>query len=446
MNLLKHEKKENLDNKSKIKNIIKMVLPSFFIIILLVLGGLLYNGTIIIPIKKEKTIFIATDLHLYSNNLISKDNKVYIKENFTSDGRIQECDYDLVQELVNKVNIEEPDFLILTGDLSFNGELDSHLELTKILSNINKTQVLVIPGNHDTYSLGPISAFNDATQATKNINADDFRQIYAKYGYTNAYSYDEKTLSYIYEIDDNKWALMLDTTLSRYNYDIDYSLIGGAIEDSTILWLENNLKYAKENNISVISFSHHNLLSHNDLFTSTYTIQNSEEIIDLYAKYDVKLNFSGHLHIQSIKETNKDDKTIYDISSGSLLDYGNRYGVLNIYKNCYKYTSKKIESVTNKDNLTAYSFDVFSNKYYKKTLWTYQNKLGEGKGAEATKLLSEINSYYFDGSYKEINRLIKNNKELISLIKENTSNYEKSYVKSIIEVENKNQHSLLIKK
>ena len=90
----------------------------------------------ITPGIKETTVFIASDLHLYSNNLISPDNKTYVKENFTSDGRIQENDYELVNELIEEVNLEKPDYLILTGDLSFNGEKDSHLELANLLNKI----------------------------------------------------------------------------------------------------------------------------------------------------------------------------------------------------------------------------------------------------------------------------------------------------------------------
>ena len=68
------------------------------------------------------------------------------------------------------------------------------------------------------------------------------------------------------------------------------------------------------------------------------------------------------------------------------------------------------------------------------------------KALEVTSLLSEINCYYFDGDYVNINKVIRKNKSLIKLIKENTQNYENDYVGTIIEVEKENQHSLLIKR
>ena len=268
---------------------------------------------------------------------------------------------------------------------------------------------------------------------------DDFREIYTDFGYSGAYSYDQDTLSYIYELSDDKWALMLDTTLTKYNEDIDLNIVGGALEESTMAWLEEHLKFAKENGISVISFTHHNLLVHNDLYTVTHTLNNYEDILKLYSAYVVKLNFSGHLHIQSIKDEVVGESEIYDIASGSILDYGNRYGRLDIYDNCYSYEAKSLDFGD-----PEYSFRVFCDEFYAKSLKRNQTALGEEEGEEATRLLSEINAYYFDGNYEKIHELINDKKQLIKQIKKNTADYDTSYVKSMMEVENMNQHRLLI--
>lgn len=395
----------------------------------------------ITPGVKEETIFVASDLHLYSENLLGPDNERCTKENMASDGRIQEYDYELVNALIDAANEEKPEYLILTGDLSYNGERDSHVELTKMLRDIEDTKVLVIPGNHDMYSLSAFSALEDSTKRIRSIDMDDFHEIYTDFGYSGAYSYDESSLSYIYELSEDKWALMLDTTLTKYNEEIDLNIVGGALEEGTMAWLEENLKYAKENGISVISFSHHNLLVHNDLYTATHTLNNYEDILELYSAYDVSLNFSGHLHIQSIKDAMVGEKEIYDIASGSILDYGNRYGRLDIYDNCYSYEAKMLDF-----GEPEYSFRIFCDEFYVKSLKRNQTALGEKTGEEATRLLSEINAYYFDGNYEQIHTLINENKQLIKQIKKNTSDYETSYMKSIMEVENINQHRLLIER
>ena len=393
----------------------------------------------------ETSIYIASDIHLYSKNLIGDNNTNYIKENFTSDGRVQEYDYELVNSLVNEVNKNKPEYLVISGDLSFNGEKDSHLELVKLLDKIEDTKVLVIPGNHDTYSLNSFSCLDDKVTTIDSITSDEFKSIYKDYGYSDAYSYDKDSLSYIYEISEDKWLLMLDTNQSKYNEEFGMNIVGGSIYENTYKWMEENLRYAKENGIEVISVSHHNLLVHNKLFKLSYTLFNNEEIIDLLTKYDVKLNMAGHLHIQSIKNTVKNEKEFYDISSGSLLDYGNRIGILDIYSDYLKYESKKIDFIDSSLDFNKYSYDVFYNKYYNKSIYRNEVRFND-KASEVTSLLCEIYCYYFDGDYVNINKVIKKNKSLIKLIKENTQNYENDYISTIIEVDKENQHSLLIKR
>ena len=426
----------------------------FLLVILLCISFLLSacssdNGSenaAIVPNQKELELFVASDLHLYSNNLIGANNTEYVKEEFSTDGRVQECDYEIVETLVNETNVHKPDFLILTGDLSYNGEKDSHLELAKLLHEIKETQVLVIPGNHDLYSQNAFSVAEDKIKYIHSTNEQDFKDIYADFGYANAYSYDENSLSYIYELAPDQWALMLDTSQSEYNEEYGENLAGGYLEVPTLHWIEENLKYAKEHDISVVSFSHHNLLVHNALFQSNYTLYNYEELLTLFSKYDVNLNLSGHLHIQSIKSEDTDQNTVYDISSGSLLDFGNRYGVLNIYDNCFAYESRPLVFADPLSHIPEYAFRVFADEYYSKTLPKYRSVLGDETSEAAVQLLSEINAYYFDGSYEQIHALTESHKDLIRKIRRNTENYKTSYVRSIIEVPNENQHQLLIER
>ena len=407
----------------------------------------LFSCSGIKPNKKQATVYIATDIHLFSDNLIGENNQIYHKDRFVSDGRIQEYDYELVGALIDEVNSERPEFLVLTGDLTFNGEKDSHYELARLLKGVSSdTRVLVIPGNHDVYSQAAVSVYNDTVEPTESIDASAFREIYSDFGYSDGYSYDENSLSYIYAMSDDRWALMLDTNLSKYNAEYGYNVVGGGIEKETMDWLESNLAYARENDIEVISFTHHNLLVHNKLFETGYTLGNAEELLKLYAKYEVSLNFSGHLHIQSIESQEIEGSEIYDVSGGSLLDFGNRYGRLEIYDNCYSYESRELDLSGYDTDIRAHSFDTFCNKYYSKTLWTYQGKLGQEDGEEATRLLSEINAYYFDGSYGEIRKLVMSHPLAVYRIKNSTPDYDSSYVKSIIDVEKEDQHSLLIPK
>ena len=381
------------------------------------------------------TFVVASDMHILSNNLISPDNAKYKKEVMTSDGRAQEKDYEIMEAFVSKINEINPNYVMLTGDLTFNGERDSHKELINIMNKVNENiKVLVIPGNHDVFNINARSYLNDKVEYVPTPSYEEFKTIYKDFGYNDAYSVASDSVSYAYNLDDHTIALMLDTTYSMYNVEFGQNIVGGIIQEETLVWIENILKDAQEKGKDVISFSHHNLIDHSEVFNSMYTIDNYLALLDLYKKYGVKLNFSGHLHIQNIASTDG----IYDIASGSLIGYNNSFGKLSVYQNAYEY-----ESISISEDLRNYSEDVFIKKYYDKSIDSYNEQYGDD-GVKIAKLISKINAKYFAGEYIEVNKLIKDNKKLINKVKNNPK--VSKYVLSIINVENKDQNYVLIKK
>ena len=381
------------------------------------------------------TFYVASDIHLLSNNLIDSDNQTYKKSNLTSDGRIQECDYTLVETLIHKVNQNKPKFLILTGDLTFNGEYNSHTELVRLLHNVNDdTKVLVLPGNHDINNIYSRSFKNDTIKSVDNISYESFKNLYSDFGYGDALSVASDTLSYAYAIDDNTIGVFLDTTLSEYNAEFETNFVGGWLYEDTLAWLEGVLSKAKEDGKQVISFTHHNLFDHSSVFHDKYTIDNADELANLYNKYGVKLNFSGHLHIQNIAENNG----IYDVASGSLLDTANLYGVVNIYKKAIEYDAYSVDEST-----AEYAFNIFKQKYHDKTLTKNKEQYGDDAD-KLSYLLGDINAYYFGGNYKMVNQIIKEHQEDIDRIKNNETTSK--YVLSMLELEDKNQLHLRIER
>ena len=51
----------------------------------------------------------------------------------------------------------------------------------------------------------------DGTEKVESITADEFRDIYADFGYVAADSRDPASLSYLYKIDSANWLLLLDS-------------------------------------------------------------------------------------------------------------------------------------------------------------------------------------------------------------------------------------------
>lgn len=272
-------------------------------------------------VSKEIKIYHISDLHYLSARLTdykkSFEDKVeyfdaksvrYVREIF-------DC---FVQECINT----KPDLVVFSGDLTFNGERLSHIDLRDKLMVLrsNKIPVVVIPGNHDIDNEISCSFFGDQDQEVDNVSIDEFVNIYRDFGYgdsSRVISRDKHSLSYLYRLSPGVSLLMLDTNTGKNKKYIC---------NSTYRWIENALISAHKRNERVIGVSHQNILAHNKMFVSGYKIDNSSKLVDLYNKYNVRLNLSGHMHSQHLAEY----KNVYDAAVSCLSLYPNQYSVISI--------------------------------------------------------------------------------------------------------------------
>ena len=96
------------------------------------------------------TIYIATDMHYLSPSLDTEEGFFSIPS-ATNDGKVIHYSAELTQAFLAQVAEEQPDVLILSGDLTLNGASESHRELVALLDQVQSAgiQVLTIAGNHD---------------------------------------------------------------------------------------------------------------------------------------------------------------------------------------------------------------------------------------------------------------------------------------------------------
>lgn len=120
----------------------------------------------------------------------------------------------MAEALVYDAEQKKPAFIILSGDLTNNGERSSHQKLTENLKRIEQqgTTVYVIPGNHDLFNPWARSFSGDKQLLTDSITDKDFVKMYADFGYKEAVSRDKESLSYIVKAAPNLWILMIDSS------------------------------------------------------------------------------------------------------------------------------------------------------------------------------------------------------------------------------------------
>ena len=283
------------------------------------------------PPYEPPYFIIASDLH-YQSPLMTDFGEAF--QNFVrnDDGKVVEYVDSITDAFLAEAAEKQPDALILSGDLTQNGEKVNHEELAKKLRLLESqgVPVVVIPGNHDINH--PSAASFEGTEKKKadNINAEEFYSIYREFGYDEAMDRDENSLSYIYQADERYWLMMLDSC----QYDPE-NKIRGRIRKETLLWMEKWLERAREEQVMVIPVAHHNLLKESTLYPEDCTLENAVQVIDLLEQYGLPVYISGHLHLQRVKKHGnggpsqaEESYGIYEIVSDSMVIPPCQYGEL----------------------------------------------------------------------------------------------------------------------
>ena len=265
----------------------------FFITFLVLALSACQAQTKPLPANSEVKIAIATDLHLLSDQLFDFDPET-MDAYVSGDGRLVFYTSEIMDALSTQLSVEKPDVLIISGDLTHNGEKKSHEVLSKKLKALEEegVRVLVVPGNHDIENFLARSLEESKWVTTDTIVAKDFERLYKDFGYADALERDPNGLSYVSELSEDLWVLMMDSN----RYRIGMPTGSGEIRDVSLEWMESILMKAQEKGVEVFSVMHHNLLIHSPNNYIGNTLNNYEEVVELYDQYDVRLNFSGHIH------------------------------------------------------------------------------------------------------------------------------------------------------
>lgn len=354
--------------------------------------------------SKPARLMYATDLHYYAPELIGEDFERFSNDLEYGDGKVVQYSHEIVQTLIDTVLREKPDALLLGGDLSLNGEYESHRMLSDMLKQVYDAgiPVLAVPGNHDINSL---SAFSYAdSDSCANIDETGFHELYGALGMNGAKSRDKDSLSYMYGLSDDVYLLMLDTC--------DYDGIGrstGSVSGKTMQWIERQLKAAQKAGAVVISVSHHNLLQHSPLWAEPFVMNNSKPLVDLLERYGVMLNLTGHMHIQHIIRA-ENPGGLSEAATGSLLVSPNYYSMIDIGADkSIRYATENLNvpdwaGRTGSTDANLLSFAEYSQLFFETTsrnkvteaLELYQ--LSNDELSQMTDFAVLINRHYFEGT------------------------------------------------
>ena len=235
----------------------------------------------------------------------------------------------IFKAFIAKALATKPDVVIISGDITNNGEKASHEYVAKQLRRLTakRIHVYVVPGNHDLNN--PLTrGFKGKKQHEVDAtDAAQFKQIYADAGYNEAVSHDSNSLSYLVKPSKKTWFLMLNSAIYKSNYQQGSSTVAGGLPDGTLDWVAKIGREAKKQHATLIPVLHHNLMNHT-MINQGYTIGYADQVRQVFSKANIKLALSGHIHAQSIKHKTVNGQELTDIASGALILGEHYYGTL----------------------------------------------------------------------------------------------------------------------
>jgi 3',5'-cyclic AMP phosphodiesterase CpdA len=230
------------------------------------------------------------------------------------------------------------DFLLLPGDLTQHGEAENHQWLCQRLQQL-PYPVYVIPGNHDLPTPESLS---------------NFVPYYKQLGYQSS-----DRLYYAQEILPGVRLIGLNSNFFAANGE---QL--GFLDAEQFAWLETELKI--EFPLTLVTI-HHNLLEHmpgqaNNPLGKRYMLENAAEVCDLLHKYQVRLVFTGHLHVQDVAYS--DRYNLYEITTGSTVSFPHPYRVLEYAQDSLQIHSFRVTSIPSMPNFAEFSRTWMGDRAY----------------------------------------------------------------------------------
>lgn len=316
-------------------------------------------------------IAVMSDSHYLSPTMI-RAGEDYTND-LNSDRKMLSESSAIIDKMLETVEQDAPDVLLISGDLTKDGELECHEGMAEKLKALQKKlpglKIYVVPGNHDIRNSNGKN-FNTAdgkAVAATRTHPEDFKRVYD-------FIYSDETviatftppegkeaggLSYVARPAEGYTVIAMDTC--RYSADNtesgkDEHETSGAISAELEQWVIEQAAAAKARGDVVIGLEHHGLVEHFSMESTLmpmYLVKNYDRIATEYADAGMNVVFTGHMHASDISAlTTENGNTLYDIETGSALTYPSPMRFVEIRKNA----QNVIMNVTTKTHLGPITF------------------------------------------------------------------------------------------
>ncbi len=318
--------------------------------------GALPGQTFSIAAQKERELLIGvlSDTHYFPESYVNNKSEEFLRDTHC-DAKLKGESSALLKAALETIAQRKEDgtftmkYLLIPGDLTFNGEKLAHQEVAAQLKDFRERtgiEVLIINGNHD---INNRKAATYATPDNRKVDANEnpemlyttpelFRSIYEDFGFNQADSLfcpeGKKGGMMSYSVGLQCGYRLIAIDCCSYTSDITRS---GKDEHESVMqitpelfeWIINETRKAEDRGEKVIGMAHGSIVEHFDLqkiISKNSTVFENERIAGRLADEGMHFVFTGHLHSNDVAKTiSANGETIFDIETGALISYPNTY-------------------------------------------------------------------------------------------------------------------------
>lgn len=339
---------------------------------------------------KPISFYLLTDTHYFEPSLgasgAAYDEYMKREQYFMAESS------DIVKNVFAKLAEDKSiDTVIIPGDLSKNGEIESHKSFIKELCKLKEAckKIYVITAGHD-YGEYSRAFVNDECIQVEGTPFNQLYDLYYGFGYSEALAVDKRTLSYVAEVADGVRMLAINCDSEGRRK--------GSIDDEMYEWMQIQLDEAQKDGCSVFAICHYPIIPPVPVFdlVGDAKLREWRKVASFLADSGVELVLTGHMHIQSVNEfISEKGNMLVDVCTACLVGSPAKYRKITVDNSVVN-----IESIDVPDfgaDMQGLSTREFFDKQFKYSIINRINGIFNGKGFWKKPVKKLINSITVGG-------------------------------------------------
>ena len=259
------------------------------------------------------------------------DTHYYCEKNGTSGAAYDNADSrsqkllagsrEVLESAFNQIKKDnESNIVLISGDVTNNGELNAHAEFIDMLRDLRNSgkKVYVITATHDFRDNGFTDAYDgDNKVPTPTATREMLFDMYREFGPDEALSVHRDSMSFVVQLCEGYrlFALNDDRNLSGKS----------GFSDECFEWITNEAEKAKAENQFIIAMTHHPLIAPcpiYELIGKGDMLGDYDKRLPQLADLGIQFIFTGHTHIHNTSAYQSEKgNVIYDVCCASPIGY-----------------------------------------------------------------------------------------------------------------------------